>query len=228
MGCAALLRIERPVAARGPQRPIRGLHPLDGRNPDDVSGHDRRPFVGPRARPAVDVPRGPRDAEGLDRDDPETGGCLVKRSGIRVAVVYIEGTNCEDESVAYFRHLGAQAEKVHLKQLTGDAPAELRRDLDDYDILMIPGGFAAGDYVRAGTIFAARMRSRLSNDLVGFLKAGKPVFGVCNGVQGLVEAGVLSPPCGGAARKPGGGLAPDDARHHQGRVRWRAREKAGS
>jgi len=83
----------------------------------------------------------------------------VKRSNIRVAVVYIEGTNCEDESVAYFRHLGAQAEKVHLKQLTGDAPAELRRDVDDYDILMIPGGFAAGDYVRAGTIFAARIQA---------------------------------------------------------------------
>jgi len=115
----------------------------------------------------------------------------VKRSSIRVAVVYIEGTNCEDESVAFFRHLGAQAEKVHLKQLTGDAPSELRRDLDDYDILMIPGGFAAGDYVRAGTIFAARMRSRLSKELVGFVKAGKPVFGVCNGFQVLVEAGLL-------------------------------------
>ena len=105
----------------------------------------------------------------------------MKRSNIRVGVVYIEGTNCEDESVAYFRHLGAQAEKVHLKQLTGDAPAELRRDVDDFDILMIPGGFAAGDYVRAGTIFAARLRSRLSKDLIGFVKAGKPVFGVCNG-----------------------------------------------
>src|SRR3989454_9353582 len=104
----------------------------------------------------------------------------MKRSSIRVGVVYIEGTNCEEESVAYFRHLGAQAEKVHLKQLTGDAPADLRRDLDDYDILMIPGGFAAGDYVRAGTIFAARIRSKPSKDLVRFLKARKPRFGGCN------------------------------------------------
>src|SRR2546425_3036061 len=219
MGCAALLRIERPVAARGHQRPIRGLHPLDGRNPDDVSGHDRRPFVGPRARPAVDVPRGPRDAEGLDRDDPETGGCLVKRSGIRVAVVYIEGTNCEDESVAYFRHLGAQAEKVHLKQLTGDAPAELRRDLDDYDILMIPGGLAAGGYVRAGTIFAARLRSRLSNDLVGFVKAGKPLVGVCNGFQVLVEAGLLPAPRGGMNHSPRAGPPPKHPNPFQRRPR---------
>jgi len=85
----------------------------------------------------------------------------VKRSNIRVAVVYIEGTNCEDESVAYFRHLGAQAEKVHLKQLTGDAPPELRRDLDDYDLITVPGGCAAGDYIPPATIFAARMRSKL-------------------------------------------------------------------
>ena len=96
----------------------------------------------------------------------------MKRSAIRVGVVYIEGTNCEEESAAFFRHLGAQAEKVHLKQLTGDVPADLRRDLDDYDILMIPGGFAAGDYVRAGTIFAARLRSRLSKELTAFVRSG--------------------------------------------------------
>src|SRR2546422_11166958 len=160
----------------------------------------------------MDLPRDPRDAEGMERGDPESGGGLVKRSKIRVAVVYIEGTNCEDESVAYFRHLGAQAEKVHLKQLTGDAPADLRRDLDDYDILMIPGGFAAGDYVRAGTIFAAPMRAKLSKDLVGFVKAGKPAFGVCNGVPVLVEAGVLSPLGGGLSQEAGAGLPADDSR----------------
>src|SRR5207248_3084690 len=64
-------------------------------------------------------------------------------------------------------------------------------DLDDYDLLMIPGGFAAGDYVRAGTIFAARLRSKLSKDLVAFVRSGKPIFGVCNGFQVLVEAGLL-------------------------------------
>src|SRR5256885_7695210 len=129
----------------------------------------------------MDLPRDSRDAEGMERGDPESGGGLVKRSKIRVAVVYIEGTNCEDESVAFFRHLGAQAERVHLKQLTGDVPAELRRDLDDYDLLMIPGGFAAGDYVRAGTIFSARLRPKLSKDLIALVRSGKPLLRVCNG-----------------------------------------------
>lgn len=77
----------------------------------------------------------------------------MKRSSIRVAVVYIEGTNCEEESAAYFRLLGAQAEKVHLKQLTGDVPSELRRDLEDYDILIIPeGSRPATTYARARSL----------------------------------------------------------------------------
>ncbi len=139
----------------------------------------------------------------------------MKRASIRVGVVFIEGSNCEDESVAYFRLLGARAEKVHLKQLTGDAPAELRRDLDDYDILMIPGGFAAGDYVRAGTIFAARMRSRLSKELVDFVKAGKPIFGVCNGFQVLVEAGLLPALGGVMTEEPEAVLATNDSSHYE-------------
>ncbi len=152
----------------------------------------------------------------------------MKRSSIRVAVVYIEGTNCEDESVAYFRHLGAQAEKVHLKQLTRDAPAELRRDLADYDVLMIPGGFAAGDYVRAGTIFAARLRSRLSKDLVGFVKAGKPVFGVCNGFQVLVEAGLLPALGGVMTDEPEAVLATNDSSHYECRPSLLRMENGGS
>jgi phosphoribosylformylglycinamidine synthase len=145
-----------------------------------------------------------------------------------VAAVFIEGTNCEEESVAYFRLLGAQAEKVHLKQLTGDAPPELRRDLDDYDILMIPGGFAAGDYVRAGTIFAARMRSRLSKDLTEFVKAGRPVFGVCNGFQVLVEVGLLPALAGVMTDAPEAVLATNDSSHYECRPSLLKLENGGS
>jgi len=110
---------------------------------------------------------------------------------VKVCVLRIEGTNCEDESYEAFRTLGAKPELVHLKQLTGDAPDALRRDLDDYQILMIPGGFSAGDYVRAGAIFAARIKSRLSGQLDKFVSSGRPVLGVCNGFQVLVELGLL-------------------------------------
>jgi len=152
----------------------------------------------------------------------------VKRSDIRVAVLLIEGTNCEDESVAFFRHLGAQAEKVHLKQLTGDAPADLRRSIEDYDILMIPGGFAAGDYVRAGAIFAARLRSRLADDLSEFIEAGKPVFGVCNGFQVLVEAGLLPALGGTMTETPEAVLATNDSGHYECRPSFLRLDNRGS
>src|SRR3989449_11665969 len=139
----------------------------------------------------------------------------MKSSSIHVGVVYIEGTNCEEEAAAFFRHLGAQAEKVHLKQLTGDVPAEMQRDLHDYDILMIPGGFAAGDYVRAGTIFAARLRSKLSKELIAFVRSGKPIFGVCNGFQVLVEAGLLPALGSVMTEAPEAVLATNDSGHYE-------------
>ncbi|MFO7990713.1 MAG: phosphoribosylformylglycinamidine synthase subunit PurQ [Thermoplasmata archaeon] len=116
----------------------------------------------------------------------------MNREDINVAVLRIEGTNCEEESHLVWKRLGAKAEKVHLKQFTGDDVTEdEKRELSDYDILMIPGGFSAGDYIRAGAIFGARMKSAMEDELIEFVEAGKPVLGVCNGFQVLVEMGLL-------------------------------------
>jgi len=144
-----------------------------------------------------------------------TRGGGVKRSDVRVAVLTIEGTNCEEESVHAFRVLGARAESVHIKQLTGDSPMERRRSVSDYDILMIPGGFAAGDYVRAGAIFAARMKARLGGDLVAFVESGRPVFGVCNGFQVLIEMGLLPGLGATMTDTPEAVLAVNDSGHYE-------------
>ena len=85
----------------------------------------------------------------------------MKAEDVKVCVIRIEGTNCEDEMANAFNMVGAQAEKVHLKQLIGQAPADMRRSLEDYDVLAFPGGFSAGDYIRAGAIFAARIKSAI-------------------------------------------------------------------
>jgi len=116
---------------------------------------------------------------------------MVNREDVRVCVLRIEGTNCEDETFSAFANLGAAPEKVHLKQLSGDSSGSLRRSLEEYHILALPGGFSSGDYVRAGAIFAARMKSSIENDLIEFVEAGKPVIGICNGFQILVELGLL-------------------------------------
>jgi len=115
----------------------------------------------------------------------------VRVDEVRVCVLRIEGTNCEDETHQAFARLGASPEKVHLKQISGDAPNALRRDLEEYHVLALPGGFSSGDYVRAGAIFAARMKSSVESDLRCFVEAGKPVMGICNGFQILVELGLL-------------------------------------
>ncbi|RLI89536.1 MAG: phosphoribosylformylglycinamidine synthase subunit PurQ, partial [Archaeoglobales archaeon] len=95
----------------------------------------------------------------------------MDRSEIRVAVLRIEGTNCEDETVKAFRELGVFCEAVHLKQFYSDMIRdEEQRTLADYNCLVFPGGFSACDYVRAGAIFTARLKSALRKDLEEFIK----------------------------------------------------------
>ena len=136
----------------------------------------------------------------------------MKVSDARVCVLRIEGTNCEDESYLSFKRLGAKPEKVHLKQLTGtDVTSDEKRSLADYQVLVLPGGFSSGDYVRAGAIFAARIKSRLSRDLVEFVRAGKPVLGICNGFQILVETGLLPAMSGIMTEVPEAVLSTNDS-----------------
>lgn len=136
----------------------------------------------------------------------------MKASQVKVCVLRIEGTNCEEEMHLSFKRLGARPEKVHLKQLTGaDVSQEEKRSLSDYHILALPGGFSAGDYVRAGAIMAARMKSKLSKDLVDFIRSGKPVLGVCNGFQILVETGLLPAMSGIMSEYPEAVLGTNDS-----------------
>lgn len=117
---------------------------------------------------------------------------MANRKDIRVAVLRIEGTNNEQEMYDAFEALGAQPELVHLNQLVKkDLPADEKRKLEDYHVLMLPGGFSAGDYIRAGAIYAARMKAAIPKDIEAFVAAEKPIGGMCNGFQILVELGLL-------------------------------------
>jgi len=116
----------------------------------------------------------------------------VKKEDIKIAILRIEGTNCEQESYDAFKRLGAQPEFVHLKQLLNiDCKKNERRDIFQYQCIMIPGGFSAGDYIRAGAIFAARIKSKLQKKLIEFVKQEYPILGICNGFQVLIELGLL-------------------------------------
>jgi phosphoribosylformylglycinamidine synthase subunit PurQ / glutaminase len=129
----------------------------------------------------------------------------VARRAARVAILLIEGTNCDAELRVALRALGTRAELVHLKQFEGrDVGPKDRRRLEDFDALFVPGGFSGGDYVRAGAIFAARVRSAIGPELEEFVRGGHLLGGICNGFQVVVELGLLP-------GRPGGRLGPPDA-----------------
>lgn len=115
----------------------------------------------------------------------------MRTEDINICILRIEGTNCEQETYQAFKQLGANPEIVHLKQLLAQVRDEERRDLFEYQCLMLPGGFSSGDYIRAGAIFSARMKTRLRDKLVEFIENGYLVGGICNGFQILVELGLL-------------------------------------
>jgi len=125
---------------------------------------------------------------------------------VKAAVLIIEGSNCEAETKQALERVGVPAEIIHLKQLTGDCSNERKRALSDYDLLFLPGGWSAGDYIRAGAIFAARAKSKLGGQLADFVDDGKLVVGVCNGFQILTEVGLL-PGFDGMSETPEAALA---------------------
>ena len=96
----------------------------------------------------------------------------------RVGVVVFPGTNCEHDVVWVVEHLGGTADLVWHSDT----------DLSAFDAVVVPGGFAHGDYLRTGAI--ARF-SPVMGAVGAFAAAGGPVVGICNGFQVLTEAGLL-------------------------------------
>jgi phosphoribosylformylglycinamidine synthase len=96
----------------------------------------------------------------------------------RVGVVLFPGTNCELDVMWAIEHLGGSAEMLW----HGDD------SINGVDAVVVPGGFAHGDYLRTGAI--ARF-SPVMNAVAAHAAAGGPVVGICNGFQVLCEAHLL-------------------------------------
>lgn len=136
----------------------------------------------------------------------------MARDRLKIAIVSIEGTNNDEELFVAMRTLGARPEIVHLKQLEGrDVARSDVRHLFDYQVLLFPGGFSAGDYVRAGAILAARVRTAIGPELESFVRDGRLVGGVCNGFQVLTELGLLPGRRGGRLGRADAALMTNDS-----------------
>ena len=104
----------------------------------------------------------------------------------RIGVVVFPGTNCEHDVVQAVEAVGADGVLLW----HGDT------SLGSVDAVVLPGGFAHGDYLRPGAL--ARF-SPVMDAVANFARSGGPVVGICNGFQVLTEAGLLP----GALQKNG-------------------------
>ena len=98
---------------------------------------------------------------------------------MRAAVVVFPGSNCDrDVAVALTAVSGKPADMIWHGE----------RSLPDTDLIVLPGGFSYGDYLRSGAMAA---QSPIMKDVVAKAKAGTPVLGICNGFQILTESELL-------------------------------------
>jgi len=98
---------------------------------------------------------------------------------MKFAVIVFPGSNCDND--AYYvikKHLGVEVDFIWHKD----------SNLNDYDCIIIPGGFSYGDYLRAG---AVAQFSNIMNAIKLASEQGKAIIGICNGFQILVESGLL-------------------------------------
>ena len=128
------------------------------------------------------------------------------RGAVRVLVITGLGLNCEAETEAAFRMVGASPERVHLLDILDGREG---KRLSEYSIVAFIGGFAFGDHLGAGFVFANKIRWRLYEQLLEFIKRGGLALGICNGFQTMVRLGLL-PGFDGDYRTPRATLAPND------------------
>jgi phosphoribosylformylglycinamidine (FGAM) synthase-like amidotransferase family enzyme len=129
-----------------------------------------------------------------------------RRGDVRVLILTGLGLNCEAETEAAFRMVGATPECVSLLDVLKEN-STVR--LSDYSILAFVGGFAFGDHLGAGFVFANKIRFRLYDQLLEFIERGGLALGICNGFQTMVRLGML-PGLDGDYRTPTATLAPND------------------
>jgi len=113
---------------------------------------------------------------------------------IKAMVLRAAGINCDMETEYALELAGAAAQRMHINQLI-----ENKQALEDFQIIVFPGGFSYGDDIAAGKILANQIIHHLYEPIQKFIDAGKLVLGICNGFQVLVKTSIL--PGNGSAKQ---------------------------
>ena len=94
------------------------------------------------------------------------------------SVITFPGSNCDRDTSVALKKFGFKNKKIWHDDL----------ELPKSDLVVLPGGFSYGDYLRCGSMAS---KSKIMKSVVNFAKGGGNVIGICNGFQILVEAGLL-------------------------------------
>jgi len=105
---------------------------------------------------------------------------------VKAIVLRAAGINCDMETAYTLELAGADARRVHINRIIEDKSL-----LDEFQIIVFPGGFSYGDDVAAGKILANQIVHHLFEPIRKFIEDGKLVLGICNGFQVLVKTGIL-------------------------------------
>ncbi len=105
---------------------------------------------------------------------------------VKAIVLRAAGINCDMETEYALELAGAEAQRVHINRII-----ENKSLLDEFQIIVFPGGFSYGDDVAAGKILANQIVHHLYEPIQKFIEEGKLVLGICNGFQVLVKTGIL-------------------------------------
>jgi phosphoribosylformylglycinamidine synthase len=104
----------------------------------------------------------------------------------RVLILRAAGINRDEDAARAVSMAGGQPELVHIGRLVDGAVS-----LQDYAMLIVPGGFSYGDHLGAGAMLATDLVHRLGDSIRRFVEDGRAVLGICNGFQVLVKSGLL-------------------------------------
>jgi phosphoribosylformylglycinamidine synthase I len=101
-----------------------------------------------------------------------------------VMIIRAAGTNCDAETQFAFELAGARAERVYIDEIKN-------KNLLEYQIIALPGGFTYGDDIAAGKILANEIKYRYRDQFMKFIDKKNLIIGICNGFQVLVKCGIL-------------------------------------
>ncbi len=102
----------------------------------------------------------------------------------KVLVIRAAGTNCDVETAYAFELAGAVTERAYIDEIKN-------KNLSNYQIIALPGGFTYGDDISAGKILANEIKYKLRDQFIEFVEKEKLIIGICNGFQVLAKCGIL-------------------------------------